>query len=91
MKTIDLLDQLFERRREILESITRIELSLRAWGKKRHSSLTNQLTCQRQRLAEIVADIHEAAEWLLSEQRAAEIKRAQQAERNLLIARRNSR
>ena len=73
MKTIDLLDQLFERRREILESITRIELSLRAWGKKRHSSLTNQLTCQCQRLAEIVADIHEAAEWLLSEQRAAEI------------------
>lgn len=48
--------------------------------------LLNQHTQERQRLFEVEADVHDAAAWLLAEQRAEEIKAAQAKEREFLLA-----
>jgi hypothetical protein len=93
MQTIDLLDQLFARRRAILDDIEVKELCLEAFrdideARRAYfcAELNNELAQIRQRLAEVVVDIHEAAAWLLAEQRAAEIKLAQAREQEFFLA-----
>ena len=90
MKAVDpleLLDELFTRRRQIRNALRLKEVALknfnereaRIWGDAGHiraSFLGNLVTTERHRLSEIEEDIIEAAGWLVNERANRETKAA---------------
>lgn len=79
VKPIELLNNLFRRRRGIVNRLTLKQAALdnfdkrdeaKLWGDaaiERRAFLNNNVTQERQRLYEIEADIVEAAAWLVNE------------------------